>query len=79
MKRIDEGYALLRGGCFYKMIHENERNFRLDARVAVCVSSWENQVVEGYAVDFDEHGALVIRRDNGFIEKIVSGHLDERR
>ena len=35
----------------------------------------ENDSVEGYAVDFDENGGLVLRLDNGFLKTFHSGHL----
>jgi BirA family biotin operon repressor/biotin-[acetyl-CoA-carboxylase] ligase len=75
MKRIDVGYALLCGGSFGKIIQKIKElsGLILGGRVRV---SWENKAVEGYAVDFDEHGALVIRLDSGFLEKVTSGHLE---
>lgn len=76
MKRIDEGYALLVNGRFQTVIQglKEFSGLVLGGRVRV---TWEDHVVEGYAVDFDETGALVVRCDNGLMQKVVSGHLEK--
>jgi len=74
VKRIDEYYHRLQEDDFATMIDEIKEFSRLVLGGRVRVS-WEDKEIEGYAVDFDEDGNLVIRRDNGFLEKISSGHL----
>ncbi len=74
IKKIDHFYALLLRHRFTDIIQKVKEysGLILGGRVKV---SWEDRDVEGYAVDFDENGSLIIRRDNGFLEKISSGHL----
>ncbi|MFA5039356.1 MAG: biotin--[acetyl-CoA-carboxylase] ligase [Candidatus Omnitrophota bacterium] len=35
----------------------------------------EHYVVEGYVVDFDDNGGLILRLDNGFLNTVHAGHL----
>jgi len=74
IKQIDHFYALLLRHRFWDIIQKVKEysGIILGGRVKV---SWEDREVEGYAVDFGENGSLIIRRDNGFLEKISSGHL----
>lgn len=74
IKRIDEYYHRLQEDDFSAMIEEVKEFSKLILGGRVRVS-WEDKEIEGYAVDFDQDGSLVIRRDNGFLEKISSGHL----
>ena len=32
-----------------------------------------NKTFEGVAIDIDDHGALIIRKDNGRIERVIAG------
>ena len=34
------------------------------------------RTIEGQAVDVDKDGALVIRRDHGFLERILAGDIE---
>ena len=74
IKSIDHYYAELLGHRFVRIIEEVKHysGLVLGGRVRV---SWQDSEIEGSAVDFDEYGALVIRKDNGTLEKITSGHL----
>jgi len=36
---------------------------------------FKNRHIEGQAMDVDESGALLVRLDNGFIERILSGDV----
>ena len=76
IRHIDHTYELLLRGHFKDIFQKAKELSKLVLGGRVRVS-WEDKVVEGYAVDFDEHGGLVIRRDNGFLEKIHSGHLEK--
>jgi len=55
-------------------ILEEWRNFSatLGSRVKV---DFKNRHIEGQAMDVDESGALLVRLDNGFIERILSGDV----
>lgn len=74
IKQVDRYYGLLLRHHFLNIIEEVRQSsgLFLGSRVRVTV---QNRVVEGYAVDFDDLGALVIRRDNGMTEKVSAGHL----
>lgn len=74
IKQIDHYYGMLLQQKFPDMIAliKDFSGLILGGRVRV---TWEDKEVEGYAVDFDECGGLIIRRDNGILEKISSGHL----
>lgn len=71
---MDVVYHQLLGNDFKGLIQRVKEfsGLILGGRVRVW---WQEKSVEGYAVDFDEFGALVIRRDNGFLEKVSAGHL----
>ena len=45
-------------------------SYTLDHRVRVTTP---RKTLEGEAMDIDDHGALIIKKDNGTIEKVVSG------
>jgi BirA family biotin operon repressor/biotin-[acetyl-CoA-carboxylase] ligase len=77
MKRIDQGYALLIDGRFQSVVIQGLKEFSVLALGGRVRVTWEDHVVEGYAVDFDETGALVVRCDNGLMQKVVSGHLEK--
>lgn len=74
IKHIDWYYCLLREGRFSDILGEVKElsGLILGGRVKI---ECQDRVVEGYAVDFDENGGLVIRKDNGFLEKVLTGHL----
>lgn len=76
MKNMDSCYDLLLSGNFSAILAEvKERSaLILGGRVKVAC---EGRIVEGYAVDFDACGGLVIRRDSGMMEKIYAGTLLE--
>jgi BirA family biotin operon repressor/biotin-[acetyl-CoA-carboxylase] ligase len=76
IRHIDYYYELLLKDQFGDILQKAKEfsGLILGGRVKV---SCEGREVEGYAVDFDEHGGLVIRRDNGFLENIHAGHLEK--
>jgi len=43
----------------------------------VQISTMRN-TFEGEAIDIDEYGALLIRKDNGRIERVISGDCIQR-
>ncbi len=75
LRKIDEAYTTLLKRRFDDILTgvKEYSGLVLGGRVRV---TWEGKEVEGYAVDFDEHGRLIIRRDSGLLEKIAAGHLE---
>ncbi len=76
IKHIDREYDLLLERPFLEIINEVKRysGLVLGGRVRI---TWQDRVIEGYALDFDEHGGLVIRKDNGVLERVHAGHLEK--
>lgn len=76
IRQLDRYYALLLDHRFPDIIRQvrGYSGLILGGRVRV---SWQDRKVEGYAVDFDEMGGLIIRRDNGLLENVFSGHLEK--
>jgi BirA family biotin operon repressor/biotin-[acetyl-CoA-carboxylase] ligase len=76
MRQIDHYYEVLLEDDFAQIIQKVKElsSLILGARVRVAR---EDRDIEGYAVDFDEYGGLIIRLDNGFLEKVYSGHLEK--
>lgn len=74
LRKMDYNYNLLTEHNFLDIIQrvKSYSGLILGERVRV---SWGNNEIEGYAQDFDEYGALVVRKDNGTVESILSGHL----
>jgi BirA family biotin operon repressor/biotin-[acetyl-CoA-carboxylase] ligase len=75
IKEIDRYYEKLNDRRFAEIVNEVKEHFGLFLGGRVRVA-WEDRQVEGYAIDFDDDGCLVIRRDNGFLERISAGHLE---
>lgn len=75
LKKMDGAYETLLKHRFNDILMgvKEYSGLILGGRVRV---TWEGNEVQGYAVDFDEHGRLIIRRDNGLLEKVASGHLE---
>ncbi|MFH1479593.1 MAG: biotin--[acetyl-CoA-carboxylase] ligase [Candidatus Omnitrophota bacterium] len=71
---------------YYKMFSEGKREVILneykvlsgvlDKRVKV---SYHDQVIQGHAVDIDNEGALIIRLDSGFNERVLAGDVSMLR
>ena len=76
IKHIDFYYSMVLRRQFAEITEEAKHysGLILGGRIRV---SWQDKVIEGYAVDFDEYGGLVIRRDNGLLEKIYAGHIEK--
>jgi BirA family biotin operon repressor/biotin-[acetyl-CoA-carboxylase] ligase len=76
IRQIDHHYALLLDHRFEEILRQvrGYSGLILGGRVRV---SWQDTSIEGYAVDFDDRGGLVIRRDNGLMENVSSGHLEK--
>jgi BirA family biotin operon repressor/biotin-[acetyl-CoA-carboxylase] ligase len=75
LKRIDANIQLIEQGRFAFILAKIREHsaLKLGGRVKITTQDRE---VEGYAIDFDDQGWLVVRLDNGFMEHISSGHLE---
>jgi len=71
LKEFESRYLLIEGQEYDPVIREwKSLSCTIDQRVRI--STLKN-VFEGEAIDIDEYGALVIRKDNGRIERIIAG------
>jgi BirA family biotin operon repressor/biotin-[acetyl-CoA-carboxylase] ligase len=73
LEGLDEHYAIFSKKGFQPTLDEL-RNFSstLGRRVKV---DFKNRHIEGQAMDVDDNGALLVRTDNGFTERILSGDV----
>lgn len=76
LRYMDSCYDLLLSGNFPGILAEVKERSALILGERVKVVS-EGRTVEGYAVDFDACGGLIVRRDSGMTEKIYSGTLSD--
>lgn len=73
LRRIEANYLLLQDKGSRPIIEKwREHNITLGKRIKVAS---RKEHVEGEAVDIDMDGALLLRRDSGVVEKIVSGDI----
>ncbi len=72
-KNLDKYYKLFNSGQRNEIIREYKElsNF-LGVRVQV---TYHDTKIEGYAVDIDKDGALILRMDSGLNEKILAGDV----
>lgn len=71
LKEFEGRYQILESGEYDPIVREWKSLSRtLDSRVSIRTM---RKTFEGIAIDIDQHGALIIRRDNGRIEKVVAG------
>ena len=73
LRRIENNYLLLEDKGEVEIINK-WRNFTLTLGTRVKVD-YQNKHIEGQAIDVDTDGALLIRKDSGFIQKISSGDV----
>jgi len=74
LKSLDEQYRLFIKKGFKEIIREwKELSATLGRHVKV---KDRGRTIEGQAVDVDKDGALVIRRDHGFLERILAGDIE---
>jgi len=77
LRKIDMLYSLFLKEGFVPIIEKwRQLSSTLGQRVKV---SSQNKVIEGEALDIDQDGGLLIRKDSGFIEKIYAGDLTRLR
>ncbi|NQT07065.1 MAG: biotin--[acetyl-CoA-carboxylase] ligase, partial [Candidatus Omnitrophica bacterium] len=73
LKNLERHYEIFKKGRFKNIIEEwKELSVTLGKRVKLADKT---QRIEGQAIDLDESGALVVRLDNGFNEKILAGDV----
>lgn len=71
LKEFELRYDFVMKNDFEPIIKEwKSLSLTLDRRVRVTTP---RKTIEGLAMDIDDHGALIIKKDNGTIEKAVSG------
>ncbi len=71
LREFELRYQQLEDGEYDSIIREwKSLSLTLDHRVAIRTV---NKTFEGEAIDIDDHGALVLRKDNGRIERIIAG------
>lgn len=73
LRQIEEQYFLFKNEGFASIVSEwrNLSAIMGDRVKIVC----QDKKLEGYAVDLDLSGALVIRKDSGFTEKVLAGDV----
>ncbi len=73
LRSLEQGYAKLLRHEFAQIIEEwKKRSATLKKRVRITDPSG---IIEGEAIDLDEDGALLIRRDNGLVIKKTAGDV----
>ena len=73
LRRIESNYLLLEDRGSSEIINKwRNFTFTLGTRVKV---DYQNKHIEGCAVDIDQDGSLLIRKDSGVIQKISSGDV----
>lgn len=73
LREFESRYRILSSGEFEPVIREwKSLSLTLDTRVSIRTM---RKTFEGVAIDIDQHGALIIRRDNGRVEKVVAGDI----
>lgn len=76
LKEFESHYLLLEGGEFDAIIREwKSLSCTLETRVQI--RTLKNSF-EGEAIDIDEFGALIIRKDNGKVERVIAGDCFHR-
>lgn len=73
LREIERQYDLFKTKGFGPVMDEcRNLSATLGRRVKIAC---HNRKIEGQAMDVDSDGALMVRKDNGFIEKILSGDV----
>ncbi|TAJ43989.1 biotin--[acetyl-CoA-carboxylase] ligase [Methanofollis fontis] len=71
LREFESRYMILESGEYEPILREwKSLSLTLDNRVSIRTV---RRSFEGTAIDIDQHGALIIRKDNGRIEKVVAG------
>ncbi|MDI6718832.1 MAG: biotin--[acetyl-CoA-carboxylase] ligase [Methanomicrobiales archaeon] len=71
LKEFERHYLLLESGEYDTIIREwKSLSSTLEHRVRIRTHT---RHFEGEAIDIDDHGALIVRRDNGAVERVIAG------
>ena len=71
LREFERRYNLIEEGEFESIIREwKSLSLTLEKRVRITTP---RKTIEGEAMDIDDHGALIIKKDNGMVEKVLSG------
>jgi len=77
LKEFEQRYLLLESGEYETIRREwKSLSITLDHRVQIRTP---RKTFEGEALDIDEYGALIVRKDNGKIERVISGDCSQLR
>ncbi len=74
LELLDDYYLLLKEGRGKQLIEE-WKTFSLSLKKQVKII-YKNRIIEGQSEDIDEDGALVIRLDNGFYERVLTPDVE---
>ncbi|HZD44241.1 MAG TPA: biotin--[acetyl-CoA-carboxylase] ligase, partial [Methanomicrobiales archaeon] len=75
LKELERHYLLLESQEYDTIIREwKSLSSTLEHRVRVKTLT---RNFEGEAIDIDDHGALIVRKDNGAIERVIAGDLQQ--
>lgn len=73
LRNLDRYYRIFNKGKINKILEEYKKfSSVLDRRVQV---NYHNRLISGQAVDIDDEGALILRMDSGFNERILAGDV----
>jgi BirA family biotin operon repressor/biotin-[acetyl-CoA-carboxylase] ligase len=76
LREFETRYLLIEGGEYESILREwKSLSCTLEHRVQI--TTLKNSF-EGEAIDIDEFGALIIRKDNGRIERVIAGDCHQR-
>jgi BirA family transcriptional regulator, biotin operon repressor / biotin---[acetyl-CoA-carboxylase] ligase len=71
LKEFERHYLVLESGEFETIVREwKSLSATLEHRVRINTLT---KHFEGEAIDIDEHGALIVRKDNGTVERVIAG------
>lgn len=73
LREIERQYAIFKSKGFAKIVEQWKNLSATLGKRVKCIC--HNRKIEGQAVDIDSGGALMVRLDGGFIEKILSGDV----
>ncbi|MFC1624326.1 biotin--[acetyl-CoA-carboxylase] ligase [Candidatus Omnitrophota bacterium] len=72
-RKLDKYYKIFKKGQAEEIVKEYKRlSAILDRRVQV---NYHSQLTSGHAVDVDTEGALILRKDSGFCERVLAGDV----
>ncbi len=73
LKNLDRYYKIFNSGKIDGIIKEYKKlSAVLDRQVQI---NYHNQLMNGHAVDIDKEGALILRMDSGFCERVLAGDV----